>query len=212
MWIIAPSCVMRNDWRTTRCALKGHFSGRSSPVNAKLRFSPPLLPCSKALPAPAAAPPEEAGEAPASSSAGSRPAADVAACALYAAAARPRCTPVMPSASWAVGAQSTCSRVLPCILSAYTDISRSLKSVVSLRKPSMEPGKPRVNYAYTPVRQCQLACTLCDQNRRPAFREACQLCEERSKRAADTSFLLPAPLHMQVHADLAGTLFHVYDS
>lgn len=95
-------------------------SGEQSPVNARLRSCPALLPCSRALPGLAAAAlPGEPGEAPASKSAGSRPAPDDSACGWRAAASVPRCTPVMPSASWAVGAQSTCSRVLPCIAPAY---------------------------------------------------------------------------------------------
>ena len=86
--------------------------GRHPPVSARLRLAPPLLARSKAPRSlPAAALPEEA---PASSTAGSRPAADDAACAPCAVAARLRCSPVMPSASCAVGAVSTCSSVLLC--------------------------------------------------------------------------------------------------
>ncbi len=86
--------------------------GRHSPVSARLCLDPALLPCSKAPRSlPAAVLPEEA---PAPSTAISRPAADDAACAACAAATGLRCSPVMPSASWAVGAVSTCSSVLLC--------------------------------------------------------------------------------------------------
>ncbi len=90
--------------------------GRHSPVSARRCPDPALLPCSKALRSlPAAALPEEA---PAPSTAGSRPAGNDAACLPFAAATGLRCSPVMPSASWAVGAVSTCSSVLLCSPSA----------------------------------------------------------------------------------------------
>lgn len=88
------------------------------PVSAKLCPEPELLPwlCSATLP-------EGASMAPASSSAGSRPTA-VTVCAPCAADRAPCCMPVMPSASWEVGAQSTCSSVLPSDPPANRSIAR----------------------------------------------------------------------------------------